>query len=543
MSDTSPEEPRAAGAPEVEVEVEAEAEAESTQSVEEGRSDGNRRNEEAGIVEEPGVVEKAGIVEEVGVVEGPGVVVGAGVVVGPGVGPRLDMNPTSRLTHHLSYEITQAMVVGAVLAILAFVLLGGRFADLYLWLRPAAPVSDQVALLTVGEEALYIFDPADPAPEVTPRALLAELVRFVDAAGASVVVLDFLLDLPADGDDLLADAAAAHGAVVGAERFVVSDPGSGREFAAGPAAAYGDTVATGFANLHEEQHALFSSGDLLVRRTPLVRRVAWARQENPWPMGLVGGDQIDAQVRPSMPLLAAYMHTSGNAAVDLQRRLDEGCSGAPLTCDLEAADLGLPGWPGGLHDLLEIHYRGAEGADLIPTVRAAQVLRVAGESALMRSVGVELPLTVPDDVAAVMRDRVVVICRVDEVAARAGDRFVTPYSFPLLLGADMAGGRIQAQVIDNLLAGHHLRHAGTWLPVALTTLLLIGIFATRRRLREDLHCAVWCAAPLALVVAGVVVFRATDGLVLDLGLPVAASLVALVVLRLHGWALEDTTPD
>ena len=53
----------------------------------------------------------------------------------------------------------------------------------------------------------------------------------------------------------------------------------------------------------------------------------------------------------------------------------------------------------------------------------------------------------------------------------------------------------------------------------------------------------WLAAPAALVVAGAVLFRVTDGLVLDLGLPVAACLVALLVLRLHGWALEDTTPD
>ncbi len=505
---------------------------EPTQSVEEGRSDGDRRNEEPGEIEESGEPEA----EPTQSVEKPPADV-------PARPARLDMNPTSRLAHHFSYEIAQALVVGAVVAILAFVVLGGRFADLYLWLRPAAPVSDQVTLLTVGEEALYLFDPTDPTPVVTPRALLAELVGFVDAAGASVVVLDILLDRPAEGDERVAAAAREHGAVIGAERFVVSEPGRGREFAAGPAAAYGDTLATGFANLHEEQHALFSSGDLLVRRTPLVRRVAWARQENPWPMGLVGGDQIDAQVRASMPLLAAYMHASGGSAADLQRLLDEGCTGAPLTCDLDADALGLPPLPGGLHDLLEISYRGPEGADLIPTVRAAQVLRAAGESALMRSVGVELPLTVPDDVAAVMRDRVVVICRVDEVAARAGDRFVTPYSFPLLLGADMAGGRIQAQVIDNLLAGHHLRHVGAWLPVVLTALLLAGIWATRRRLREDLHCAVWLAAPAALVVAGAVLFRVTDGLVLDLGLPVAACLVALLVLRLHGWALEDTTPD
>jgi len=506
--------------------------AEPAQSAEEERSDGDRRNEEGEARSEP---ESADVSDQPSPTSFPW--------WSRPTPSDPCMNPTSRLAHHLSYEITQAGVVAAVLATLAFLVLGGRFADLYLWLRPTAPTSGQVTLLTVGEEALYLYDPSNPAPEVTPRALLAELVRFADAAGASVVVLDFLLDRPCEGDALLAAAARDHGAVVGAERFVVSDPGTGREFAAGPAVALGDAVVTGFANLHEEQHALFSSGDLLVRRTPLVRRVAWARQEGPWPMGLVGGDQIDAQVRPSMPLLAAWLHITGNPAAALQRLIDEGCGGVPLTCDLDSADLGLPELPGGLHELLEINYRGPEGGDGLPTVRAAQVLRAAGESALMRSVGVELPLTVPVEMAEVLRDRVVVICRVDEVAAATGDRFVTPYSFPLLLGADMTGGRVQAQVIDNLLAGHHLRHAGAWLPLLLSALLLAGIWTTRHRLREDVHTALWCAAPAVIVFAGVALFRDTDGLVLDLGLPVAASLVALIALRLHGWALEDQIPD
>ena len=126
------------------------------------------------------------------------------------------MEPVSHLTHHLAYEVAQAMVVAAVLACLAFAGLGGRFADLYVWLRGPAPVSDQVSVLSIGDEALYLWDPADPAPEITPRALLAELVRFLDAAGARVIVLDILLDLPAAGDDVLAAAAASHGAVIGA---------------------------------------------------------------------------------------------------------------------------------------------------------------------------------------------------------------------------------------------------------------------------------------------------------------------------------------
>jgi len=449
----------------------------------------------------------------------------------------VSMEPVSRLTHHVAYEVTQALFTAALLATLGFVALGGQFADLYLWSRGSAPTTDEVVLLTIGEEALYLVDPADAQPEVTPRGLLAELVRFLDAAGASVVVLDILLDRPAPGDDALAAAIRDHGAVIVAERIALSQPGSGREFAAGPAPGLGD-VATGFANLQEEESALFSGGDMLVRSAPLARRVARARLHGSWPMNLAGGEQTDGEVRPSLALAAAWMHTHGGDHAALLRQLAGACDGSPMVCG--HADLGLPALPGPLHEPLEINFRGPEGADGIPAVDAARALRVMGECALLRSVGVEMPVSVPDDLAARLAGKVVVVCRVD---GTADDRFVTPYSFPLLMGTDMAGGRVQAQLIDSLLGGTHVRHVGAWSGWLLALALAAGVVATRRRLRDDVHTIGWLALTAGLLLLGVALFRLTDGLTLDLGLPITVSLVTLLAVRVHAWALEDQVAD
>ena len=460
----------------------------------------------------------------------------------------LPMNPASRLTHHLGYEAAQAVFVALFLGVLAFVALGGQFGDIYVWLRAGAATSGEVSLLTIGEESLYLYDPHDAQPEVTPRGLLAELVRFADAAGARVIVLDILLDQAQPDDPVLAEAARAHGAVIAAERFVVTDPATGREFAAGLAPGFGHDIATGFANLQEEENALFSGGDLLVRRAPLVRRVARARLTGPWPTNVVGGEQTDSEVVPSLALLGAWLHVARGRSEQtdpstLRRTLAAACGGGALACDLGAEGLGLPRIPGGLARPLEINFRGPESEDGIPTVRAAQALRVMGESALLRALGVEAPIAVPDDLASELRDRIVVVCRVDAGAAQSGDRFATPYAFPALMRADMTGGRIQAQVIDTLLSGRHVRHTGPWLAWPLAALLIAGVWWSQRRLRDDVHSLAWLIAGVALVALGAAVFRVTDGLVLDVGLPLTAMLVAVLVTRVRAWALEDVSPD
>ena len=294
-------------------------------------------------------------------------------------------------------------------------------------------------------------------------------------------------------------------------------------------------MGSGFANLHEEERSLFS-GALLARKAPLVRRLARAQLAGPYPANLVGGEQTDGEVRPALALLAAWLQAGSHRTAEIDGlvgRLQEGCGGTG--CDLGADDLGLPALPTDLAEPLAINFRGRERSDPIPTVRAAEALRVMGQDALMRSLGVEAPVEIPAALAEPLRDRVVVVCRVDTAAA---DRFVTPYSFPMMLREDMAGGRIQAQLIDTLLSGRHLRPLGAWAPWSLAVVLVVGIAWTRRRLRADVHSVLWVGACVALVAAGAVLFAATDGVVLELGVPLAAALLALVGLRLQGWAKE-----
>ena len=107
----------------------------------------------------------------------------------------------ARVSADLAHEVVVNVLAAVALAGLAFALFGGRVEDLYLRTRTFAPVSGHVTVVGIDEESFYLWDPADPRPEVTPRGLLAELVRVLTAAKARVVVLDILTDTPAPGDD------------------------------------------------------------------------------------------------------------------------------------------------------------------------------------------------------------------------------------------------------------------------------------------------------------------------------------------------------
>jgi CHASE2 domain-containing sensor protein len=453
-----------------------------------------------------------------------------------------DGRPGSNLTRALAYEVVVALWLSVAIGALAFILFGGRFQDLYLRLRPQAPISGQVAMVTIGDEELYLWDPTDPHPPVTPRGMLAEIVTFLHEAGARVIVLDVLLDQPATGDVALAAAAAAHGAVVGAEMFSITEPTSGLEFVAGASPTLGATLVPAIANLQVEEPLLFS-GQMVVRRTPLLRKVARARLAQAWPLGLVGGEQTEATVLPSLGLAAAWLHQARTddpnaTAAPLFAALSDGCSGVPFRCSIDATTLGLAPLPVGLDGELDINFRGTERSDGIPVVRAAQILRVMGQSALMRSVGVAETAAIPTELRSVLRDRVVVVGRVDRIEDEAADRFVTPYSFPVMLHADMAGCRIHAQIIDTLLSGRHLREVGgaaSWLAALAVSLLVVR---TRRRVRDELHALGWLSACVALAIAGAVLFRLTDGLSVDLAPPIALSLLTLVAVHVWDWAQE-----
>ena len=437
-----------------------------------------------------------------------------------------DHEVLSHLARSMAYEVAVIAVTAVSVSVLLFVVSAGQFEDLYVKLRGSAPPSEQVALLTIGEEGLYLYNADDMEPEVTPRALLAELIRFCHAAGAEVVVLDVLLDRPADGDEALVAAIRETGMpVVGAVRFVLTDPESGGEFAPGIAPSLQGSVVAGFANLQEEEPYLFSE-TTLVRRAPLTRKVSTARLSGRWPMNVVGAEQSDATVMPSITLAAAWLKTRGDAT-QLHQTLQSG------------GDLGLPELPSPPDGVL-INFRGPEGGDGIPTVRAASALRTMGMSALAGTMGQPMPIVVPEELAQALRGRVVVIGRVDKVGRKDADRFATPYSFPTFTSPDMAGARIQEQVIDTLLSGRHIRPVGGKTAWWLALLVAGSVYFTRRFFRDDVHVVGWTVLGLALVGVGALVFRLTDGLALQIGPPLGAALVTLTAVHVVGWSFEES---
>ncbi len=438
----------------------------------------------------------------------------------------------------MAYETLVVGFTAIAVAILAFLVSRGQLEDLYLKARGSAPVSDQVAVLTIGPEALYLWNSEQPQPEITPRDMLAELVRFADQAGASVIVLDVMMEAPQEGDAALAEAVAqANAPVISATRFVPTAPTSKREFQPGLSPTIGDGLHTGFANLQVEQPWLFADGQL-VRHAPLVRQVSTARvPTGAWPGNIVGAEQADDALLPSMTLLAAMLHVGSS-----EQSLLSACPIAPgqvLACSKGTDSLGLPATPLPLEQGMVINFRGPEGHDGIASVRAASVLRAVGPAALARQMGMEMPAQAPE-LEAALKDKVVLIGRVDRIGEGDADRFVTPYSFPTLVQADMAGVRVQAQVVDTLLSGRHIRQPRLW-PWWLVGLgLAVGVVVSGRFVRDDVHATGWSLLAVVLGVLGVLIFKWSDGWSLPLGPPLAGLLLALLAVHGYGWSVEES---
>lgn len=456
------------------------------------------------------------------------------------VTPIRSTDTVTYLMRAMVYEVWVVGITGIFVTVLLFVALGTGITDLYLQVRGVAPISDKVAQVTIGEEALYLWDPSSPNPEVTPRGLLAEVVRFLDAAGARVVVLDILLDRPEVGDDLLAEVSARHGAVVAAERYVLTEPATGLQFQPGLVSAYDNTVVGGFANLQLQTTIL--SEDLLVRGTPLVKQVSRARVDGVWPNNIVGAMQDDGAVVPSMGLAAAWMYRQqelglSSRITELEHALADKCTGDPMRCDLLLSDVGLPDVPVRLDAVLPINFRAPEHSDPILTVRAADVLRMAGQSALMRQLDPSLRVEVPATYREALAGKLVVVGRAgfDE----SGDRFVTPFGFPAYLEADMAGVRIQAQIIDTLLSGRHIRRVRGPFAWGLAMVLFAAVLLSFRRTSDRVHVTGWAATAVGSVLFGAGLFVLSDGIALDTGPPVAGILSGLLWTHIRAWSLEQ----
>lgn len=444
----------------------------------------------------------------------------------------------SRLSRHLSYEVIVVIVTFLVASVLLFTSFDGEMRDVYVKSREIlgaypAHTSGEVALVTIGEEALYLWNPGVRPPEITPRAMLGELVAVLDEAGAEVIVLDFLLDTPEPGDERLAESAKAHGNVIAAERFVLTDPATGGRFAAGASTTLGDGITTGFANLGEE--ALWTSADeRLVRSAHLVEVIDRARLQGDWPAS-VGQDQAQDELTPHMTLLAAWQMRHPESRPDaLMAQLAQSCTVMPVHCELTLTDLGLADGPD-LHSRFAVNFRGPEHADGLPTVRASELLRISAEPAMYRMAGVDRPLQIPEHIREAVGGKLVVIGRVDDTAT---DRFATPFGFPVPVRPDMDGARIQAQLIDTLLTGRHAHRTPAWSMWVFAGVLTIPLVLTARSLREDIHTLAWILAGVALVVMGAVIFSVTDGYVVDLSVPLTVLLMSIVFLRLRGWAID-----
>lgn len=452
--------------------------------------------------------------------------------------------PHAFLLRSMLVEAANALITAAVLSVLTYVLLKGESRDLYVWMRGAAPESGKVAMMAIDTEALYLWDPSQTRPEVTPRPMLAKLVEFLDAAGAKVIVLDIFLDRPAPGDEALAAAARKHGAVVGAERFQTSMPATDVPFEIGLAPSFDGAMFAGFANLQLEERTFLSS-DTIVRGVPLTRRVNWARVgSGEWPLAQIAGSPGETRRALSLGLVAAllYQRDPKAPATDPWDVVTRAC-GQPPRCSARLADLGLVDAPGDLDAVLDVNFRGSERTQTIPLVSAADALRNVLQRDLAATTapsgdGGSVPLPVPPALRRALEGRAVIVGRIDEE-----DRHITPYGFPMMVAGDMPGMYIHAHHLDNLLSGHHVRSVSGWLLLGLTAALVAGTVATYAW-PTTRHVLMWLAVQAALTGIGYSLFVLTDGVTMELSPVLAASSLALMLVHLWKWGeLQNDEPD
>lgn len=67
-----------------------------------------------------------------------------------------DPDPVGTAAVDLAWTIIEELLAALAITLLAFLLLGGRFQDLYMLPRHHAPLSDQVAVVTLDPESMYL---------------------------------------------------------------------------------------------------------------------------------------------------------------------------------------------------------------------------------------------------------------------------------------------------------------------------------------------------------------------------------------------------
>ncbi len=442
-------------------------------------------------------------------------------------------------------------ILGTILGFTAF---GGLFLDIYANLAAPSESSEEVSLVTIGPEALYLWDANNPEPEVTPRDLLAVLVSALNDAGARTIVLDVLLDSPQENDDALAEAATKHGAVIGAEQSTVTQPRTGRLFAKGitPTLRGYDTPAIypAQANLFFTEPMLFT-GDLIFRGVHLAQLYQRSSIQGQWPDTIVGARE--EVISPSLSLAGAWLHRAleGSDTANfntLLRELKDGCrvEKGQLDCDAHSVSE-LPPFQTKLHQDFWLHHMGSEKNDSLPFLPASTLLMLRAERETFRRLGIpneQLPPTeFPDSVTNKLKDKLVVVGRVDKLGQTDADRYPTTYSFPLFKKHDMAGVRIQAQLMDALLSGRRVHFMPWWLNLLLIPISILLTVALYRKIPIVWQTGVWLAGVLFSVGVGYVLFVYMDGWVLELGPTITASLMTLMWLYTRYEWLETSNTD
>lgn len=437
----------------------------------------------------------------------------------------------SLLLEALAYEVISVIWSGAALATIAWLVLGGRVEDLY---RIAAggrsDLSHEVATVVIGAEALAVWNPADPDPAGTPRALLATLVRFADEAGARTIVLDVLLDRPthgadmtAGGDEALQAAVERHGRVVGAVRYVAG-PAFGIPFVNGPPPVLARSLLPAFANLVGERPLLLQGAEapLIARAAWLSRSVNYVSTDSAWPSGVLTGETLENVRMPSLALAAAWLQRA--PATTPRGALQAALASCATPCTA-LGELNLHGVP--VDAAPAVAFRGPADGDGIPTVDAATALRVA---ALQTVAGI------PTALSDTLRGKVVVIGR----ATGEEDLYLTPFSVPALSEADTRGYRIQAQIIDALLTGRRERLIGGGWPAWVGALVVAGaVWRLEPRASRAVHALLVAVGMAGALAIGTATFWLTDGLALSLGPALGAAALTATATQLRGWVRDQ----
>lgn len=439
-----------------------------------------------------------------------------------------------------AHRFAHSFLLSIIGTILGFTAFGGMFLDVYQNLSPSEPVSGEVTLLTIGPEALHLWDSENPNPDVTPRAMLAELISILETAGARTIVLDVLLTSSQDGDDLLAQAIKNHGTVVTAEQFVVNQPRTSKQYIAGTTPQIADVVGVGHANLYFTEPILFT-GEMIFRGVHLVHFGQRSSIKGTWPNTVLNGGVFET-ISPSLSLAGAWLHQARGhdpniTYAHLLTILKENCQieQSILHCDQQ----NFPHLKGLRQDWSEafwLHHFGSERNDQINYVPASRLLMLSAEKALMRSFNIpeeQLPPTaIPEDLKEKLQDKLVVIGRVDRMTAQDADRYPTTYSFPVFSKRDMAGVRIQAHLMEALISGRSLYFLPDWISILLALIVMYGTWNLFHKVSIVHHLWMWLLSSIVLVLFGLLVFRIFDGVVLDLSLPITMSILTLIAMNM-----------